>query len=274
MPEPDLQLLTAAGLQIAAAIERARGHEIAEEHRAHLAEELDMARDVQKALFPSKLPVVGSFDMAAAWHSAREMAGDFYDIINLPDGRLGVVVADVSGKGAPAAMYMAMTRSIIRSEISRDSRPDAVLRDLNRKLRNDTVADKFVTVFVGVLDPEGETFTYCNAGHDPPLLRHADGRIERLPLGGLILGIFKKVELDCRTLAFGAGDSLLIYTDGLTDATNGDDEQYGLDRLGGAFRSGPSGASEMISHLESDLSAFTKGTPSIDDVTLLVLSRR
>jgi serine phosphatase RsbU (regulator of sigma subunit) len=274
MPDQDLQLLTAAGLQIAAAIERARGYEVAEDQRARLADELEMARSVQRALFPPELPAIRCFDIAAEWNSAREMAGDFYDLIELPDGRWAVVVADVSGKGAPAAMYMAMIRSIIRTEVSRDSSPSVVLGELNRRLRTDTTASMFVTVFFGILDPNEVTLTYCNAGHDPPLLRRPGGRIERLPFGGLILGIFDEVELHCSTMALESGTSLLIYTDGLTDAVNRNDEDYGLNRLNKSFGAGPAGAKDMVSHLRRDLSLFTKGTPPIDDITLLVVNRK
>jgi hypothetical protein len=185
VPEPDLQLLTSAGLQIASAIERARSYEAVEEHRAHLEHELEMARTVQRALVPREIPAIKGFNLASEWRSAREMAGDFFDIIKLPEGKWGVVVADVSGKGAPAAMYMAMIRSIIRSEADRDSRPSAVLKAVNQILRADSVDEMFVTVFFGVLDSNAETFEYFNAGHDPPLLRHANGRIERLPFGSL-----------------------------------------------------------------------------------------
>lgn len=274
LPEPDLELLTSAGLQIGSALERARGYEIAEEHRAHLEQELGMARNVQRTLIPASIPAISKFDLAAEWHSAGEMAGDFYDVFELPEGRWGIVVADVSGKGAAAAMYMAMIRSIIRSEAHGNKSPSSVLTELNRRLRRDSAAGMFVTVVFGVLDPDSATFNYCTAGHEPPLLRRADASVERQPLGGLLLGLFDKVEMTNRKIVFGEGDSLLIYTDGLTDAVDKSDEDYGLQRLTESLKLAPFGSRKTISHLMGNLLSFYKGVPQLDDITLLALNRK
>lgn len=274
LSEPDLQLLTAAGFQIGTAIERAQSYETAARYRAQLSEELDLARRVQKRLFPKALPLVTGYDIAAEWRPAREMAGDFYDLFELPNDRWGIVVADVSGKGVPAALYMTMIRSLIRSEAVRHDEPSPVLTAINDRLLKDSLANMFVTVFYGVFDPTEHLLTYCIAGHDPPLLRGTNRGVERLPYGGCLLGIFDEVDLESREFEFKPGESLVIFTDGVTEAVDGNSEEYGLTRLSGAIGIGPAGAQEMISHLIGELSQFSNGTPQADDITLFVLNRQ
>jgi sigma-B regulation protein RsbU (phosphoserine phosphatase) len=137
----DLQFLSAAGSQVAIALERAQLHDLAETQRTRLEKELEMARAVQKSLLPTQLPNILGFTLAADWRPAREVAGDFYDFFPLPDGRWGMVLADVSGKGAPAALYMAMARSLIRSEAGRYGKPSAVLTEVNRRLLAESCND-------------------------------------------------------------------------------------------------------------------------------------
>jgi sigma-B regulation protein RsbU (phosphoserine phosphatase) len=206
------------------------------------------------------------------WRPAREVSGDFYDFFSLLNGRWGLLLADVSGKGAPAALYMALTRSLIRSEACRYTNPSAVLTEVNRRLLVEAPSEMFVTIFYAVLDPFLRSLTYANAGHDPPFLRHASGGLERLPQGGLIMGLFEELTLSDETLNLESGDTLVAYTDGLTDTINRQDEAYGHTRLADTINSAPAAAQAMLTHILKDLAAFAGPVPQTDDVTLLILT--
>ena len=268
----DLQFLSAAGSQVAIALERARLHDLAETQRTRQEKELEMARAVQKSLLPAQLPSILGFTLAADWRPAREVAGDFYDFFSLPNGRWGIVLADVSGKGAPAALYMAMARSLIRSEAGRYSSPSAVLREVNRRLLVECCNEMFVTVFYAIVDPVQRSLTYASAGHDPPFLRRASGRVERLALGGLIMGVFEEVSFSDETLKLESGDTLVAHTDGLTDTVNHQDEPFGCTRLAATISSAPAAAQDMLGHILRDLMAFAGPVPQPDDITLLILT--
>ena len=268
----DLHFLSTAGSQVAIALERAQLHDLAETQRIRLEKELEMARAVQKSLLPTQLPTIPGFTLAADWRPAREVAGDFYDFFSLPDGRWGIVLADVSGKGAPAALYMAMARSLIRSEAGRYSNPSAVLTEVNRRLVVECCNEMFVTVFYAIVDPVLRSLTYASAGHDPPFLRRASGRLERLALGGLIMGVFEEVSFSDETLKLESGDTLVAHTDGLTDTVNRQDEAYGCTRLADAINGAPAAAPDILAHILGDLMAFAGPVPQPDDITLLILT--
>jgi serine phosphatase RsbU (regulator of sigma subunit) len=268
----DLQFLSAAGSQVAIALERAQLYDLAETQRIRLERELEMARAVQKSLLPTQPPSIPGFTLVADWRPAREVAGDFYDFFSLPDGRWGIVLADVSGKGAPAALYMAMTRSLIRSEAGRHTHPSAVLTEVNRRLLAESSNEMYVTVFYAVLDPILGSLTYANAAHHPPFLRRASGAVERLAPGGLMLGLFEQLTLSDETVDLRSGDALVGYTDGLTDAVNRQDEDYGHVRLADIVASAPSAAQDILTHILKDLEAFAGPVPQPDDITLLILT--
>jgi len=268
----DLQLLSAVGAQVAIALERARLYDVTHAQRLRLERELKLAREIQDSLLPETLPQVPGFSLAADWRSALEMAGDFYDIFPLPDGRWGIVVADVSDKGAAAAMYMAMTRSLIRASALNHSNPAGVLNEVNQRLLAHSTSDMFVTVFYAVLDVETQTLTYANAGQNPPLLRHISGSIEKLTRTGAALGVLEVLTLSDASLILAPGDSLVIYTDGVTDALNPQGEEYGTTRLTEAILDAPqSDARRLLDHLTSDLAAFTQDVPPFDDITFFIL---
>jgi serine phosphatase RsbU (regulator of sigma subunit) len=270
----DLQLLSAVGLQIAATLERASLYELAEARRARLERELKMARAVQASLLPHKLPDIPGFSLACAWHSAREVAGDFYDIFPLADGRWGIVIADVSDKGAPAAMYMVLARSLIRASAGQTPSPAAMLMQVNRALIEQSSAEMFVTVFYGILDPATRTLVYAIAGHNPPIVRRAaaPARIEQLPASGPMLGLFDEVKLSDATLIFAPGDMLVMHTDGLTDTSNANAELFGDERLIQIVQAHPAAsAQELLDAVMAQATAFAGGAPQSDDITLLVI---
>jgi serine phosphatase RsbU (regulator of sigma subunit) len=268
----DLQFLSAAGSQVGIGLERARLYDLAETQRIRLQQELGMARAVQRSLLPTQPPSIPGFTLVADWRPAREVGGDFYDLLSLPDGRWGLVLADVSGKGAPAALYMAMTQSLIRSEAGRHTNPSAVLTGVNRRLLVESSNEMFVTVFYAILDPVLRSLIYANAGHDPPFLRRASGELERLAQGGLIMGLFEQLALSDETLNLESGDTLVAYTDGVTDTVNHQDEDYGHTRLADAIRSAPAAAPHILAHILKDLEAFAGPVPQPDDITLLIVA--
>jgi sigma-B regulation protein RsbU (phosphoserine phosphatase) len=238
-----------------------------------LERELKLAREIQDSLLPEALPPIPGFSLAADWRSALEMAGDFYDIFPLPDGRWGIVVADVSDKGAAAAMYMAMTRSLIRASAANHSNPAGALNEVNQRLLAHSTSDMFVTVFYAVLDVGTQTLTYANAGQNPPLLRRISGRIEMLTRTGAALGILEELALSDATLILAPGDSLVIYTDGATDARNPQGEEYGTNRLAEAsINAAQLDARRLLDHLTSNLAAFTQDVPPFDDITFFILA--
>jgi len=270
----DLELLSAVGAQVAVALERTRLYDLAQAQRTRLERELEMARAVQASLLPGQLPNIPGIGLAASWRSAREVAGDFYDIFPLADGRWGIVVADVSDKGAAAAFYMVIAYSLIRAKAEHAPSPAEALMQVNRGLVAQSSAEMFVTVFYAVLDPATCALTYANAGHNPPMVRRASapGKIEELPLGGLILGMFDEVCLADATISLAPGDALVIYTDGLTEAQNLQDEYYGDARFAAAISAAPAEAPALLAHLLADLSAFIASESLADDVTLFVVT--
>lgn len=270
----DLQLLSAVGAQVAIALERARLFDVTHAQRLRLEQELKLARAVQDSLLPDVLPVIPGFSLAADWRSALEMAGDFYDIFPLPDDHWGIVVADVSDKGAAAAMYMAMTRSLIRTSAANYATPAGALKDVNQQLLAHSSSNMFVTVFYAVLDAELQEFTYANAGQNPPLVRRATGGIEKLARTGMALGVIEELTLSDANLILAPGDSLVIYTDGATDALNPQGEEYGLARLMEAVASAPaSDAALQLAHLSNTLAAFTRDILPFDDITFFITNK-
>jgi sigma-B regulation protein RsbU (phosphoserine phosphatase) len=271
----DLQLLSAVGAQVAVAMERARLFDITVAQQRRLERELRLAREVQNSLLPDALPAIPGFSIAADWRSALEMAGDFYDIFRLPDGRWGIVVADVADKGAAAAMYMAMTRSLIRMSAANYVGPAGALKDVNQQLMEHSSSDMFVTVFYAVLDAELQQITYANAGQNPPLVRRSTDVIEKLMPTGPALGIMEEFPLRESSFTLEQDDLLVIYTDGVTDALNSQEEQYDLERLIENVTSAPhSDAALQLAHISNHLAAFTGERPPFDDITFFILLKQ
>jgi sigma-B regulation protein RsbU (phosphoserine phosphatase) len=269
----DLQFLSAVGAQVATAIERARLYDLSQAQRARMERELETARTVQAGLLPHPLPSIPGFQLAADWRSAREVAGDFYDVFTLPGGRWGIVIADVSDKGAPAALYMAMARSLIRATRHNMSSPAEALMQVNEVLCTQTSVEMFVTVFYAMLDPATRSLTYANAGHNPPIIRRAAAPgIERLPYGGTFIGMLEDIHLADSTISLEPGDALVAYTDGLTDAENSQHEYYDVGRLAATIATAPATAPALLAHLLADLDTFTGDAPALDDITVLVMT--
>ena len=270
----DLQFLSTVGSQVAVALERARLYDNARAQNLRLESELKMARAVQASLLPDTYPDVPGIDFAAFLKPALEVSGDFYDLFLIGDDRLGLLMADVSDKGAPAAMYMAMAHSLIKANAYQKTNPATTLMDVSKHLVDHSSADMFVTVFYGELDIRSWKLTYANAGHDPPLLRRREGNIERLGATGPLIGILEGVILTEEQVVLEPGDMLLAYTDGVTDAANPEMELYGIERLITAAETAQISADSLLKFVLADLAAFCKDAPQPDDVALLVVNMK
>jgi serine phosphatase RsbU (regulator of sigma subunit) len=269
----DLHFLSAVSTRLVAALERAHFYEVAEKRRILLEDELKIAREVQAGLMPREMPNIPGFSLAYAWHPAREVAGDFYDIFPLDKGCWAMVIGDVADKGAAAALYMAMVHSLIRSGALRNHSPASVLKEVNQTILRQSTTGIFVTIFLAVLDPKKRTLQYSNAGHNPPIVRRASGNLEELARTGSVVGMFNDPQWGEATITLEDGDTLVLFTDGVTEARRMHDEYYEDNRLTAAIADAPRKAGDVLAHIEADLNAFGEGELQEDDVTILVLSK-
>jgi len=272
--QADLDLLVAIAASAAMAIENARLYQVAVE-KGRLERELQMARELQAGLLPHETPQLPGWECVARWLPAREVAGDFYDFIPGDGGSCGWVIADVSDKGMPAALFMALSRSIVRASLAAAHSPAEGIAQANRLICADATGGMFVTLFFARLDPATGVITYVNAGHDPPLLcRAGDAQPAWLTRTGLLLGMTEDARYEQRTVTLTPGDSILCYTDGVTDALDGHGGEFGVERLQQvALEHCHSAAVELVNALEQALADFTGGSTPFDDVTILAIKR-
>jgi len=245
-----------------------------EQAQAQIKAELDVARALQIAILPASFPARAGCDGAARMIPATTMGGDFYDFIELPDGRIGLVMADVSGKGVPAAFFMAVARTNLRELALHHADPGACLADTNDILCTQNPMELFVTVFYCVLDTTTGLLRYANGGHNPPYVRRADGAVEALNGAvGLVLGVMPGVSYPDHSLQLRPGDRLVLYTDGVTEAFNPADEAYGTERLiAEVMAHGDTDAAGLVERICSSVTVFAGAAPQSDDITLTVLS--
>lgn len=245
--------------------------------RERLKAELEVAQRAQQQMLPDEPPQLPGFDIAAICRPSKDVGGDLYDFINLPDGRLGIVVADVSGKGVPAALYMTLTKGLLASVAVEKSDPGDILREVNRHLYEACRKKVFVTLFLGVLDPFTRTLTYARAGHNPTVWRSpSQGTTELLRPGGMGLGLNQgkifNTTLKVATLQLAPDDALLFYSDGITEAMNAKQEEYGEERLMAvAAQTDALKASATLDTIMADVKAFLGSIAPQDDQTLVVL---
>jgi len=266
---PAVQSLTA---QIAAALHNIESYEQTLAHE-RMTQELRVAGKIQSSFLPQRLPDIPGWQLAATLRPARETSGDFYDVIPLPNGRFGILIADVADKGTGAALYMALSRTLLRTyALQYHTRPDYVLRVANRRILMDTENDLFVTVFYGVLDPATGEFIYGNAGHMPPYVLRADVEPEPLMRTGMPLGLYGGESWEQGSMTLGAGDVLLLYTDGVTDAENERGEFFGRQRLVDVAQTHVGSATRTLQRaVLSEVYDFVEDSVQSDDITLLLL---
>jgi sigma-B regulation protein RsbU (phosphoserine phosphatase) len=233
--------------------------------------ELAMAAAVQKRLLPAKAPEIKGYDCYGITVPSAMVGGDFHDWIELPGGNWGIAVGDVAGKGVPAAILMASVRAALRAQTEHIYALDNVLGHLNRGLAQDTEASEFVTLFYGVLDSGARRLTYCTAGHEPPVLVR-QGKIQRLTVGGPLLGVSPEATYPFEAVELASGDMMVVFSDGAFDATNFKGDRFGRPKLmESIFRNAAYGAQRAIEEIQWDIRRFTGLAPRADDVTLLAL---
>jgi len=248
----------------------AKQQEVTQE-RERIEQELRVARMIQHTLLPKSLPELEGHEIAAYYQPAREVGGDFYDFLRLPDGRLGLFVGDVSGKGVPAAIVMAITRTLLRSAYHLGS-PGEILEQVNESLLPDIPPNMFVTCLAALLDSSTGLLQYANAGHDLPYVRHAAG-VSKLQATGMPLGLMRSMTYEQKEITLHPGESILLYSDGLVEAHNPGGEMFGFHRMQGYVRDHPDGAT-LIDSLLAELERFTgEDWEQEDDITLLTLHR-
>jgi serine phosphatase RsbU (regulator of sigma subunit) len=267
----DLELLASIASSAAIAIENARLYQLAVE-QGRMERELQMAYEAQAGLLPHETPQVTGWEFATRWQPAHEVAGDYYDFIQANGGQLGLVIADVSDKGMPAALFMALTRSIVRASVDRASSPADGIARANRLLCADCTGGMFVTLFYALLHPEAGEINYVNAGHNPPLLYHAEhGELTQLTRTGMALGVIEDTPFEQRTLHLGPGDLILLYTDGVTDATGASGQEFGMERLQQTMIDhAHAHAADIVAVLGRTIDEFTAASARFDDATIVV----
>ncbi len=240
-----------------------------------LQNELDVATKIQQSILPTEFPGEDGYEVFGHMEAARNVGGDFFDVLRLEYGRVGLAIADVSDKGVPAALFMMSTRTLLKGTAIGGSEPGDVLREVNDQLCDENEAAMFVTVLYAVYDPKTRELTYANGGHDSPLIIHADGSSTLLqPTKGIALGVMPGLTYDQQTIKLQPGDSVVLYTDGVTEAMNADGEQYGLDDLRAMFaRDAPTSSGNATMAIFDAVHRFAQDTPQSDDITCLTLRR-
>ena len=240
-----------------------------------LQNELDVASGIQQSILPTVFPSRDDYQIYASMEPARNVGGDFFDVVRLEGNRVGLAIADVSDKGVPAALFMMSSRTWMKGAAISSPEPGTVLGEVNALLHEDNETQMFVTVLYAVYDPETGEFTYASGGHDAPLLVHPDGSSELLPLtGGIALGIVSDLAYGQNSVVLDHGDTLVLYTDGVTEAMNGEGEQFGIERLRKVFSNrAPKDANEAAHKIFEAVSTFADGAAQSDDITCLTLRR-
>ncbi len=272
----ELSLLGLMANQAAIAIETARLQR-GEVELLRRDQELAIGRKMQRSLMPTLHPHLAGYEFAFAYEPALQVGGDFYDFFWPPgEGeKLGLIIGDVAGKGVPAALFMAMCRTNIRAAALTGLSPNEALKKANELILNDSQADVFLSAIYAMLDPETGRLTYANAGHNRPLfIQAATGEVRELSARGIILGQFEEVTLEEESAEFSPGDTMILYTDGVTEAINADEQAFGEDRLKAILASyAGAGAQEIVAAIAEAVHSFAGSEPQADDFTILAVAR-
>ncbi len=278
--ESEVRYLRLMANQVALALEKARLHH-EELQRESMEKELDVARQIQMSMLPAATPQTEGWEFATHFEAARQVGGDFYDFFPLPGetGRWGVVIADVSDKGVPAALFMALSRTTIRNIALRGRAPAEVLSWANRYIQEDSQSDMFLSAFYAELNVHTGDLLYANAGHNPPLIwRPTEKEFHELPASCPLLGVFSDIDVTATNVELSPGDILILYTDGISEAVNETFAEFGLLRLKAIVRdlltANPhAGVEEIRAGIAGGVIEFTGDTVQYDDMTLLIIKR-
>jgi sigma-B regulation protein RsbU (phosphoserine phosphatase) len=267
----DLEFLDTLGNQAMSSLENARLFQEALE-KQRMEEELRFAQNIQQDLLPKTMPVLDGMQIAAVNIPSREVGGDYFDVIRLSENLYGIAVADVAGKGAGAALLMANLQASLRAL----ARADFPIKDLvfriNNLIHQNTALDKFITFFYGLLDENRLTFTFCNAGHNPPFRISKTGEVTSLEKGGVILGMMANMPFETDSIQLNSGDRIILYTDGISEAVNVKNEEFGVERiLDAVSRNSEASASDLLKAILNNVIQFRGDTYQNDDMTLVVM---
>jgi sigma-B regulation protein RsbU (phosphoserine phosphatase) len=270
----DVALLESLASQTGLALENSRLTEaVASEvaQRERLNRELEIAREVQQRLFPQSGPEIAGLDYAGKCRPASSVGGDYYDFVSMCDGRLGIAIGDISGKGVPAALLMASLQASLRGlAISNPPELSPLMVNLNRLIYDASPSNRYATFFYGVYDPKSREFMYVNGGHNPPMIFRG-GEVLRLEEGGPVVGLFGPAQYAQGVVTLEVGDTMVLFTDGVSEAMNGADEEFDEPRLIEAVRSGAGmKAVDLIDHIIRECDAFVAGAPQHDDMTIVI----
>jgi serine phosphatase RsbU (regulator of sigma subunit) len=255
-------------------IEQARFAEIEQNERI-FARELAQAAEIQRGLLPAAAPKIAGIDLDGRNLPCHGVGGDYYDYFHFEDGRIGIVVADVAGKGMPAAMMMSNMQAHMQVYTETFREPADVVARLNRSVAARCPGNRFITFFLAILNPVTGEMTYCNAGHNPPILVRKDGTVEQLAGGGMILGIFGGAEYENQTVTLEQGDLLALFSDGVTEACQPQlEEEFGEERLAALLAENSTlSSSQLIEKVMDRLNEWGGGESYADDVTIVVVRR-
>lgn len=266
----DLNLLTVLANVAAIRIEHERFLEM-ERLEQIRTQDLRQAAIIQSGILPGAAPIIPGFDIAGHNQASLTVGGDYYDFIPYSGGRIGVVLADVAGKGMAAALLMTNLQAAVRILAERPCDLVEMVSRLDQSVYRNTPSNRFVTMFFATFDPAGRQVTYCNAGHNSPLLLRANGELEKLKPQGTVLGMLPELGYEQATLPFGPGDMLAIFSDGVTEAESPAEEEYGDDRLGDLLRASTGESAErIVEKIVEDVDRFTEGAPAADDITVVI----
>lgn len=269
----DLNMLTVMANVAAIHIEHARLIEVEQTERV-LSKEIEQAAEIQRNLLPREAPKMGALDVAGVSIPCRSVGGDYFDFLRLTGNRLGVIVGDVAGKGMSAALLMSSLQA--RVQVLSEETEDLALflTRLNRSVSSTCPENRFITFFIAVVDSVTGEFTYANAGHNPPYILRADGRLESLKGGGPVMGVLKSMQYDSFRGLLGHGDLLVLYSDGATEAVASDGEEFGEERFEETLRQAVGlSADEVLALMQQRLEQFMGVAPSHDDLTLVAVRR-
>lgn len=242
--------------------------------RERMERELELATEIQQRFQPTSPPIVEGYEFQGISFSCYEIGGDYYDFIETRDNKMFVALGDVSGKGTAAALLMSSLHAAIHAQISANSSLYETVCSVNRYLAENTPPNRFVTLFIGELDLAKGRLRYINAGHNPPILGRMDGTVSMLESGGLPLGLMTAADYEAGEIDLGHGEVLVVYSDGVSEATNPKDEEFGTERLIGVIQKNlKASAAGIRDKVESALSTFTQTAPANDDITLLIAKR-